>query len=157
MDASCHSISKNLKKVLNKNQSDSSNILLFDHQISKNNHSLATGISNSKGIYPMYISSKGNILTSRIYFEKKKTSSLEILMEGHIKTSSQIYCKCLLQVISVLNTKNMLYLNKKNMYIWFIKQTTMFFLRNRRRGNKSPILLLNSSVRYLEASSDLFH
>ena len=72
MDASCHSVSKNLKKVLNKNQSDSSNILLFDHQISKNNHSLATGIMNSKGIYPMYISSKGNILTSRIYFEKKK-------------------------------------------------------------------------------------
>ena len=71
MDASCHSISKNLKKVLNKNQSDSSNILLFDHQISKNNHSLATGIMNSKGIYPMYTSSKGNILTSRIYSEKK--------------------------------------------------------------------------------------
>ena len=78
-------------------------------------------------------------------------------MEGHIKTSSQIYCKCLLKIIPVLNTKNMLYLNKKNLYIWFIKQTTMSFLRNRGRGNKSPILLLNSAVRYLEASSDLFH
>ena len=77
MDASCHSISKNLKKVLNKNQSDSSNILLFDHQISKNNHSLATGITNSKGIYPMYISSKSNILTSPIYFEKKNFLSID--------------------------------------------------------------------------------
>ena len=34
-------------------------------------------------------------------------------MEGHIKTSSQIYCKSLLKIISVLNTKNMIYLNKK--------------------------------------------
>ena len=33
----------------------------------------------------------------------------------------------------------------------------MFILENGRRGNKSPILLLQSYTRYLESISDLFH
>ena len=54
-----------------KNQSVSSNLVLLDHQLLKNNRALGVENMNSKEIYSIIISSKVNIPTSRIYFEKK--------------------------------------------------------------------------------------
>ena len=66
--------SQNLEKILKENQSDSSNLVLLDHQLLKNNHTLGIEKMNSKEIYSINISSKVNILTSRTYFEKKISS-----------------------------------------------------------------------------------
>ena len=63
--------SQNLKKVLKEYQIDSSNLVLLDHQLLKNNRILGIGKMNSKEIYSIIISSKVNIPTSRIYFENK--------------------------------------------------------------------------------------
>ena len=59
--------SQNSKKYSKENQSDSSNLVLLDHQLLKNQ-----GIEkmNSKEICSIIIS-KVNTPTSRIYFEKK--------------------------------------------------------------------------------------
>ena len=59
------------KKVLKENQSGSSSLLFFDHQVLKNNRTLEIEKMNSKEIYSIIISSKVNILTSTIYFENK--------------------------------------------------------------------------------------
>ena len=66
-----NSIPKTWKKVLKENQSDSSNLVLLDHQLLKNNRTLGIEKMNSKEIYSIIISSKVNIPTSRIYFENK--------------------------------------------------------------------------------------
>ena len=66
--------SQNLEKILKENQSDSSNLVLLDHQLLKNNRTLGIEKMNSKEIYSINISSKVNILTSRTYFEKKISS-----------------------------------------------------------------------------------
>ena len=63
--------SQNLEKILKENQSDSSNLVLLDHQLLKNNRTLGIEKMNSKEIYSINISSKVNILTSRTYFENK--------------------------------------------------------------------------------------
>ena len=65
------SIPKTWKKLLKENQIDSSNLVLLDHQLLKNNRTLGIEKMNSKEIYSIIISSKVNIPTSRIYFEKK--------------------------------------------------------------------------------------
>ena len=62
--------SQNLEKFTQRNQSDSSNLVLLDHQLLKNNRTLGIEKMNSKEIYSIIISSKVNIPTSRIYFEK---------------------------------------------------------------------------------------
>ena len=58
------------KKILKENQSDSSNLVLLDHQLLKNNHTLGIEKMNSQEIYSIIMSSKLNIPTSRTYFEK---------------------------------------------------------------------------------------
>ena len=63
--------SQNLEKFTQRNQSDSSNLVLLDHQLLKNNRTLGIEKMNSKEIYSIIISSKVNIPTSRIYYEKK--------------------------------------------------------------------------------------
>ena len=64
--------SQNLeKKNTQRKSSDSSNLVLLDHQLLKNNCTLLIEKMNSKEIYSFIISSKVNIPTSRIYFEKK--------------------------------------------------------------------------------------
>ena len=68
------SVPKTWKKILKENQSDSSNLVLLDHQLLKNNRTLGIEKMNSKEIYSINISSKVNILTSRTYFEKKISS-----------------------------------------------------------------------------------
>ena len=45
-------------KVLQENQSDSSNLVLLDHQLLKNNRTLEIEKMNSKEIYSIMISSK---------------------------------------------------------------------------------------------------
>ena len=57
------------KKILKENQSDSSNLVLLDHQFLQNNRTLGIEKMNYKDIYSIIISSKVNTLTSRIYFE----------------------------------------------------------------------------------------
>ena len=59
------------KKILKENQSDSSNLVLLDHQLLKNNGTLEIEKMNSKEIYSIIISSTVNLPTSRTYFEKK--------------------------------------------------------------------------------------
>ena len=51
--------------------SDGLNLVSLDHQLLKNNCTLLIEKMNSKEIYSFIISSKVNIPTSRIYFEKK--------------------------------------------------------------------------------------
>ena len=59
------------EKVLKENQSDISNLVLLEHQFLENNRTPGIEKKNSKEIYSIIISSKVNIPTSRIYFEKK--------------------------------------------------------------------------------------
>ena len=59
------------KKNTQRKSSDSSNLVLLDHQLLKNNCTLLIEKMNSKEIYSFIISTKVNIPTSRIYFEKK--------------------------------------------------------------------------------------
>ena len=65
---------KTWKKILKENQNDSSNLVLLDHQLLKNNRTLRIEKMNSKEVYSIIISSKYNIPTSRTYFEKKNSS-----------------------------------------------------------------------------------
>ena len=66
-----NSISETWKKVLKENQGDSSNLVLLDHQLVKNNSTLEIKKMKSKEIYSIIISSKINVPTSRIYFGNK--------------------------------------------------------------------------------------
>ena len=75
--------SKNLEKVLKESQSDSSNLVLIDHQLLKNNRTLNMDKMNYKEVYPIIISSKVNIPTSQIYFEK---DFLSIIFHGMTST-----------------------------------------------------------------------
>ena len=65
-----NSIPKTWKKVLKENQSHSWNLVLLDHHLLKINRTLGIEKMNSKEIYSIIISSKVNIPTSQIYFEK---------------------------------------------------------------------------------------
>ena len=58
-------------QILKENQSDSSNLVLLYNQLLKNNQTLGVEKINSKEINSIIILSKANIITSRIYFEKK--------------------------------------------------------------------------------------
>ena len=60
--------------MLKENQSDSSNLVLLDHQLLKSNRTVGIGKMNSKEIYSITISSKVNIPTSKTYFGKKNSS-----------------------------------------------------------------------------------
>ena len=51
-----NSIPKTWKNILKENQSDCSNLVLLDHQLLKNNHTLGTAKINSKRIYSIIIS-----------------------------------------------------------------------------------------------------
>ena len=66
-----NSIPKTRKKVLKENQIDGSNLVLLDHQLLKNSGTLGIEKMNSKEIYSIVISSKVNITTSKICFQKK--------------------------------------------------------------------------------------
>ena len=85
------------------------------------------------------------IPTSQIYFEKKCP-----LYNFQWKDIYKLPCKVTINAFSrsfwyqILNS--ILYLNKKAIYLWFIKYTFMFFLQNGRRNSKSPILLLHQDI-----------
>ena len=63
-------IPKTWKKILKENENDSSNLVLLDHQLLKNNCTLGIEKIRSKEISFKIISSKVNVPTLRIYFEK---------------------------------------------------------------------------------------
>ena len=52
---------------------------------------------------------------------------------------------------------NVFYLNKKLYNVGLSNTHLSSFLKNGRRDNKSPVLLLYLLTRYLESSSSLFH
>ena len=70
-DKSSVQFPKTWKKVLKENQSDSSNLVLYDHQLLRNNRTLEIEKMNSKEIYYIIISPKVNIPISRMYFKNK--------------------------------------------------------------------------------------
>ena len=76
-----NSVPKTWKKILKENQSDSSNLVLLDHQLLKNNRTLGIEKMNSKEIYSIIISYKVIIPTSRTYFEKKEFVSIILLSD----------------------------------------------------------------------------
>ena len=78
-----NSVPKTWKKILKENQSDSSNLVLLDHQLLKNNRTLEIEKMNSNEIYSINMSSKVDILTSRTYFGK---NFLSIIFNGKIYT-----------------------------------------------------------------------
>ena len=82
-----NSVPKTWKKILKENQNDSSNLVLLDHQLLKNNRTLGIEKMNSEEIYSINISSKVNILTSRTYFEK---NFLSVIFNGKIYTHFRI-------------------------------------------------------------------
>ena len=69
------SIPKTWKKVIKENQSDSSNLVLLDHQLLKNNRTLGIEKMNSKEIDFINISSKKN--------EKKKKKNEKKVFQTH--------------------------------------------------------------------------
>ena len=85
--------SQNLEKFTQRNQSDSSNLVLLDHQLLKNNRTLGIEKMNSKEIYSIIISSKVNIPTCRSYFGKKFVIILSIIFNG--KTCTHLHAKSL--------------------------------------------------------------
>ena len=107
-----NSVPKTWKKILKENQSDSSNLVLLDHQLLKNNRTLGIEKMNSKEIYSINISSKVNILTSRSYFEKKFP-----LYNFHWKNiytlPRKVTINAYLRSFQYKILNNILYLNKK--------------------------------------------
>ena len=55
MGTNCKFNSQNLKKCTQENQSDSSNLVLLDRQLLKNNRTLGTEKMSSKEIYSIII------------------------------------------------------------------------------------------------------
>ena len=82
-----NSIPKTWKKLLKENQSDSSNLVLLDHQLLKNNRTLGIEKMNSKEIYSIIISSKAIIPISTTYFEK---NFLSIIFNGKTYTHFRV-------------------------------------------------------------------
>ena len=138
-----NSISKTWKKLLKENQSDSSNLVLLDHQLLKNNRTLGIEKMNPKEIYSTIMSSKVNIPASRIYFEKKKFLSI-IFNRKTYTLPRKVTINAYLRSFQYKILKNILYLNKK---------LHAFGLSNTQVSH----LLLHSYSRYLESSSNLFH
>ena len=143
METNVSSIPKTWKKVLKKNQSHSWNLVLLDHQLLKNNRTLGLKKINYKEIYFIIISSKVNIPTSRIYFESK-FPFYNFQWKEIYTLPRKVTINAYLRSFQYKILNNILYLNKKTSYLWFIQHTNMFFLQNARRDNKSPILLLHS-------------
>ena len=63
--ANCQFSSQNLEKVLKKFQSDSTSLVLLDHQLLKSSSILGIEKMNPKEDYSIIISSKVNMLTFR--------------------------------------------------------------------------------------------
>ena len=113
-----------LGKRYSKKVRDSSNLVLLDHQLLKNNCTLSIDKMNSKEIYSIVISSKLNVPTSRIYFEKR------------------------FSLYSFHGKDNYRFLPKFTTYI-FLSNSCVLFAKSKKR-NKSPILLLFSYTGYLK-------
>ena len=95
-----------------KNQSVSSNLVLLDHQLLKNNRALGVENMNSKEIYSIIISSKVNIPTSRIYFEKK-IPRYNFQWRDIYTLPRKVTINAYLRSFQYKILNNILYLNKK--------------------------------------------
>ena len=100
------------KKLLKQNQSGSSNLVLLDHQLLKNNRTLGIEKMNSKEIYSIIISSKVNIPTSRIYFEKK-IPRYNFQWRDIYTLPRKVTINAYLRSFQYKILNNILYLNKK--------------------------------------------
>ena len=108
MKKSCQFNSKNLEKSTQKIKSGSSNLVLLDRQLLKNNRTLRIVTMTPKEIYEMklksneiykkiiIISSKVNIQTFQICFEKRFA-----LYYSHTSVLSESYYNFLLKIITV--------------------------------------------------------
>ena len=126
------SIRKTWKKLLKENQSDSSNLVLLDHQWLKNDRTLGIDKMNAKEIYYIIISFKVNIPTSRTYFEKIfplynfqwediYTLPRKVTMNGYLRSFQY----------KILN--NILYLSKRLHTFGLLNTQLCFFTKWKKR------------------------
>ena len=119
-------------------------LVLLDNQLLKNYRTLGIKKINFKENYSIIISSKVNISTTRFFLKCIYTLPCKVTINSFLRL---FQCK-------ILN--NILYLNKKLDTFSLSNTQLCSFRQNESRGNKSPILLLQSYTRYLESSSGLF-
>ena len=101
---------------------------MLDHQLLKTNRTRRIEKMNSKEIYSIIISSKVDIPTSRIYFEKKKF--LSINLNGKTYTlPRKVTINACLRSFQYKIRNNVLYLNKK-LHTFGLSSTITFFLQN---------------------------
>ena len=99
------------KKLLQENQSDSSNLVLLDHQLLKNNRTLEIEKMNSKEIYSIMISSK--VIYQRVKFIQKKISLYNFPWKDIYTLPSKVTTNVYLRLFQYKILNNVLYLNKK--------------------------------------------
>ena len=112
METYCQFNFHNLEKSTQIKLSDSSNLVLLDHQSLKNNNTLGIDKINSKEVPSIIIPSKVNRSTSRIYFEK--TFPFYNLQPKDIyNLLCQVMINAFLRSFHDKILNNVLYLNKK--------------------------------------------
>ena len=109
---SINSIPKTGNKFLKENQSDSSNLVLLDHQLLKDNRTIGIEKMNSKEIYTIIISFKVYIATSRTYFEKQ-FPVYNFQWTGIYTLLRKVTINAYLRSFQYRMLNNILYLNKK--------------------------------------------
>ena len=107
-----NSVLKTWKKILKENQSDSSNLVLLDHQLLKDNRTIGIEKMNSKEIYTIIISSKVYIATSRTYFEKQ-FPVYNFQWKGIYTLLRKVTINAYLRSFQYRMLNNILYLDKK--------------------------------------------
>ena len=90
----------------------SSNLVLRDHQLLKNNRTVGIEKMNSKEIYSIIISSEVNIPTSRTYFEKK-IPLYNFQWKDIYTLPRKVRINACLRSFQYKILNNILYLNKK--------------------------------------------
>ena len=98
-------------KVLQENQSDSSNLVLLDHQLLKNNRTLEIEKMNSKEIYSIMISSK--VIYQRVEFIQKKIYLYNFPWKDIYTLPSKVTTNAYIRLFQYKILNNVLYLNKK--------------------------------------------
>ena len=99
------------KKVFRENQSDSSNLILLDHQLLKNNCTLEFEKMNSKEIYSIMISSK--VIYQRVEFIQKKIHLYNFPWKDIYTLPSKVTTNAYIRLFQYKILNNVLYLNKK--------------------------------------------
>ena len=140
METNCQFNTENLEKSTQKIQNDRSNLVLLDHQLLKNNLTLSIDKINSKQTYPIIISSKVNIPTCRVCFEKRFPLYI-VTIKAYLRSFQY----------KIIN--NVLY-HKKKLHTLSLSNTQLCFFANGRKDNMSPI---SSCTQMQKSRSGLFH